>query len=80
MKRSRLGPLSGLFFTAWQGHEKTVDESFDHSRHYADAVTQTMLEGERLEQKKASAEENKNLNKEQNQKLDNTSFNSQNCL
>ncbi len=46
--------MSGLFFTSWQGYNRTGDENFSHSRQYKDEVTQTMLEGERLEQKKTT--------------------------
>ena len=52
MRRSRLMPLSGLFFNTGDWQEKTVDESFTHSRHYADTVNEGLMEDERLEQKK----------------------------
>lgn len=52
MRRSRLMPLSGLFFNTGDRREKTVDESFTHTRHYADTINEGMMESDRLEHKK----------------------------
>jgi len=55
MRRSRLSPLTGLFFNTGDRFLRTVDQSFDYSRDYIDKVTQPMLENERLEHKHAEA-------------------------
>ncbi|MBB6611453.1 hypothetical protein H7F15_10435 [Pontibacter sp. Tf4] len=55
MRRSRLTPLTGLFFNTGDRFLKTVDQSFDYSRDYLDKVTQPMLENERLEHKHVEA-------------------------
>ena len=83
MRRRRSGRdhLSDIFYTTGDMSERTVDESFEHSRHYTDVVTQTMLEGERLEQKKAREQKSGEVKKEQQtQKPTNNPLNSQNCL
>ena len=53
MRRSRLMPLSGLFFNTGDRQEKTVDESLTYSRHYTDSINESMMEGDRLEHKHA---------------------------
>lgn len=55
MRRTRLSPLTGLFFNTGDRFLRTVDQSFDYSRDYLDKVTQPMLEEERLEHKHADA-------------------------
>ncbi|MEJ8757892.1 hypothetical protein WG947_12835 [Pontibacter sp. H259] len=52
MRHRRLNPLSGLFFNTGDRHEQTIDESFGFSRQYRDTVSEGLMEGERLENKK----------------------------
>ena len=56
-------PLSGLFFNTGDRQEKTVDESFTHSRHYADTINEGMMEGERMEHKKEEEQNTQMQNK-----------------
>ncbi|NEM96690.1 hypothetical protein [Pontibacter burrus] len=73
MRRSRLSPLTGLFFNTGDRFLRTVDQSFDYSRDYIDKVTQPMLENERLEHKHAEA-------LKQHQQQPQTHGNIQTCL
>ncbi|MEJ8801081.1 hypothetical protein [Pontibacter sp. H249] len=65
MRRRRSGRdhLSDIFYTTGDMRERTVDESFGFSRGFTDAVSQEMLEEERIARKHRLEKEQKNNQK-----------------
>lgn len=59
MRRNRRRPLDGIFYNTGDMNERTVDESINVSRSYAESLQEPMFEEERIKHKKEEEEKNR---------------------
>ena len=59
MRRNRRKPLDGIFYNTGDMNERTVDDSINVSRSYAESLQEPMFEEERIKHKKEAEERNR---------------------